>query len=67
MVWTPSKYRCYLLDGDRIAGVKIVKCVNDADAQIEAGKILAASSYKAIEIWDRSRKVSMISRTDTAA
>ena len=63
---TPTKYRCYLLDGDRIDAVEIIECENDA-AENEAGMILAASNYRALEVWDRARKVSMISRTDTAA
>ena len=58
-----TKYRCYLLIDDRIAEARIVECASDAEALLEADRLLAASSCTAAEIWDRERQVSIISRT----
>jgi hypothetical protein len=63
---TASHYRCYFLNGERIAAVEVVECDDDAAAVIEADRILAASSYKSIEVWDRGRRVSIISKKVSA-
>ena len=62
-----TKYRSYLLDIDRIAAVCIIECDNDAAALQEVGRILETSPCTAAEIWDRTRKVSIISKKNTAA
>jgi hypothetical protein len=63
----PIKYRCYLLDMDRIAAMQVVEADDDAAAVLEADKILASSPCTAAEIWDRERRVSIISRKSSAA
>jgi hypothetical protein len=62
-----TKYRCYLLDQDRIAAQEIIECEDDAAALLEADRILATSPCTAAEIWDRDRRVSIISRKSSAA
>ena len=62
-----APYRCYLLDMDRIAAMQVVECENDADAVLEADKILALSTCTAAEVWDRDRKVPILSRKSPAA
>jgi hypothetical protein len=62
-----NKYRCYLLNLDCIAAVKVLEADGDAAAVLEADKILATSSCTAAELWDRERRVSIISRKSPAA
>jgi hypothetical protein len=62
-----TKYRCYLLDQDRISAVHVIEGEDDAAAMLEADRILAASSFTTAEVWDRERKVSIISRKEEAA
>jgi len=62
-----ANYRCYFINGERIAAVEAISCDDDAAALLEADKILAASHYRSIEIWDGPRKVAIISREDPAA
>jgi hypothetical protein len=62
-----TKYRCYLLDINRIAAEEMIECEDDAAALLEADRILAASPGTAAEIWDGERKVSIISRKPSAA
>ena len=59
-------YRCYLLTEDHIIDVRVVDCETDADALLEADRILATSSCTAAEVWDRQRQVSMIARPSAA-
>jgi hypothetical protein len=54
-----TTYRCYLLNGERIAAVEGDE---DATAVREADRILAASNYKTAEVWDGTRMVSIIGR-----
>jgi hypothetical protein len=61
------KYRCNLLDMDRIASMHVVEADDDAAALLEVDRILAASPCTAVEIWDRSRKVAILGRRQTAA
>ena len=56
------KYRCYLLDGDHISAVEIIEAPDDGTAQLQAGRMLEASSHASAELWDRDRKVSTISK-----
>jgi hypothetical protein len=60
-------YRCSLLDVDRVVCAVVITANDDAGALLEAEKILAASSYTAAEVWRGVRKVSLISRAETAA
>ena len=62
-----TKYRCYLLNNERIPSMQVIECEDDAAAVIEADRILAASPCMAADIWDRDRRVSLISRKNTAA
>jgi len=45
----------------------IIECDDDATALLEADRLLASSAQKSVEVWDRSRKVSILSRNTTAA
>jgi hypothetical protein len=62
-----NRYRCYLLDIDRIVAVCVIECDNDAAALQEVGRILEASPCTTAEIWDCTRKVSIISKKNIAA
>lgn len=51
-------YRCYLLNkAGTIAGVEIIDCDGDGDAQQAALKILRERSPHAVEVWDEARQV----------
>jgi hypothetical protein len=50
---------------NRIAAVDVIYCDTDAVAQPRADKLLAASDYPGIEIWDRSQVVYRSRKTDT--
>lgn len=62
-----TKYRCYLLIRDRVSAMQVIEAEDDAGAVLEADRILATSPCTAVEIWDRDRRVSLISRNETAA
>jgi hypothetical protein len=57
-----TNYRCYFLNGERIAAVEAITCDDDAAALLEADKILAASHHRSIEIWTGKRRVAILSR-----
>jgi hypothetical protein len=57
-----TKYRCYLMQDDRIAAVQVIEGDDDEGALLEADRILASSHYAAAEVWDRSRKVWILNR-----
>jgi hypothetical protein len=58
-------YRSYYLDAiDRVASVDVIQCDTDADAKARADRLLFASSHLGIEIWDRSRMVNRVRKTD---
>lgn len=57
-----KKYRCYLLDSNRMAAVQVIECDDDAAALIEAFGLLASSPGTAAEVWDGARQVSIISQ-----
>lgn len=61
-----TNYRCYFLNGERIAAVEAIECDDDAAAILEADKILATSKYRSIEVWAGARRVGILSREDTA-
>jgi len=52
-------YRCYLLtDDDHIAGARILKCADDAEAERQGREVIAAERrFAAVEIWDGARRV----------
>jgi hypothetical protein len=62
-----SKYRCYLLDQDRIAAMQVIECEDDATALLEAGRILEKSPCTAAEVWKLDRRVALVSRRSSAA
>ncbi len=62
-----TRYCCYLLDIDRIAAICIIECDDDAAALQEAGHIVDTSPCSAVEVWDRTRKLSIIWKKDVAA
>jgi hypothetical protein len=62
-----TKYRCYLLDMERIAAMQVIEASDDAAAVLEADRILAASPSTSAEVWDCERRVSIISRKNSAA
>ena len=61
------KYRCYLLDIDRITAMHVIPADDDAGAVLEADRILATSPCTVAEVWDRDREVSIITRKQSAA
>ena len=62
-----TKYRCYLIEADRIAAINVIECESQADAVLEADRLLAASPCTSAEIWDRGLQVSIINRSPSAA
>ena len=62
-----TKYRCYLLDQNRMAAMQILECENDSAALIEAGRMLTASPFTSVEVWEGDREVSIVSRQSSAA
>jgi hypothetical protein len=57
-----TKYRCYLFEGDHIKAMEVIEAADDGTAQIEAGRILEASASTSAELWDRDRRVSILTR-----
>ena len=56
-------YRIYLLEqGDHIAAVRACDCPTDGDALLEAGAVLQASEYPAVEVWSGRRLVGMLTK-----
>jgi hypothetical protein len=56
-------YKFYLLeDGDHIVAVRDCDCPSDADALLEADAVLQASACPAVEVWNGSRRVGILSR-----
>jgi hypothetical protein len=63
-----TKYRCYLIRDEHIAAHEIIDCDDDATAVIEADRILSATTtYTQVEVWDRARMVSFISRKSSTS
>ena len=62
-----TNYRCYFLNGERIAAIEAIACGDDAAAILEADKILSASPYLSIEVWAGPRQVGIVSRKDPTA
>ena len=52
-------YRCYLLtDDDHIAGARVLKCADDAEAKRQGREVIAAERhFAAVEVWDGARRV----------
>jgi hypothetical protein len=56
-------YRCYLMIGQSIRGVEVVHCRQDADAILEAAKLLdSKSEFDLVEIWAGARIVGRFPR-----
>ncbi|HSE73500.1 MAG TPA: hypothetical protein VLB05_03230 [Dongiaceae bacterium] len=56
-------YRIHLLEhGEHIAAVGACDCPTDVDALLEADAMLQASQYSAVEVWNGSRLVGMLSK-----
>lgn len=62
-------YRCYLLDAQsHIASAEVIECPDDDAAKSRAREILAEKpGYRAIEVWDRDRRVHIHMSADGAA
>lgn len=61
-------YRCYLADeADRIRAVQNLTCEDDAAAMLQAEQILAASTHRVAEIWQRSRMVGKLVKAQQSA
>jgi hypothetical protein len=59
--------RCYFPDAaDHVATTEFVACATDAQAQVRADGLLAASGYPGIEVWDRGRRVYRARKVDAA-
>jgi len=53
-----TRYRCHLTDADdQIRAVENLDCVDDAAALLEAERLLAASRYQAVELWQQDRLI----------
>jgi hypothetical protein len=58
-------YPCYYLDAiDRLASVDVIQYDTDVDAKARANLLLLASAHFGVEIWDRSRMVYRVRKTD---
>jgi hypothetical protein len=55
-------YKFYLPEGEHIAAVRNCECTTDADAVLEADAVLQASKHPAVETWNGTRRVGMLSR-----
>jgi hypothetical protein len=63
----PNRYRCYFLEVDRIAALCLMECDNDPAAVIEAKQILESAPCTTVEVWNRDRRVSIVSKRRAAA
>jgi hypothetical protein len=60
---SPIAYRCYLMNGERIQGVRIFEAPDDAEVLIRAGGLLRTHpEHQAMEIWAGKRLVALLSR-----
>ena len=62
-----NQYRCILFENGRMAARMIIEADDDASAVLQAYKILEWTSCPSAELWDRGRRVSIISRKNSAA
>ncbi|WP_119300755.1 hypothetical protein [Dongia deserti] len=63
-----KSYRCYFTDvDDRIRSYEQIECENDAEATLEAQRLLAASRFPSAELWQGSRIVGRWGNTDAAS
>lgn len=58
----PLTYRCYLMMNGTVRAVHICDCRDDAEALIEAAKLLEGTTFEHIEIWQGRRIVGRIPR-----
>jgi hypothetical protein len=45
-----------------VSVMEVIEAADDGTAQIEAGRILEASASTSAELWDRDRRVSILTR-----
>ena len=56
-------FRCYFMNGDRILGVHINECADDAEAILMGWALLESTpEHPALEIWDGKRMVARLDR-----
>ena len=59
----PIIYRCYLMSGEHIKGVRVIECVNDRDVLLRAGELLETyPEHEMVEIWQGRRLVASVPR-----
>jgi hypothetical protein len=56
-------YRCYFMQGEHIQDVATVEAADDAEAFVEAERLLSSSAYPIIEIWLEKRLVGRFAHT----
>src|SRR5215470_8795529 len=57
----PVTYRCYLMTGEHIQGVRILQCIDDAEVVTRAAELLDASpEHSGVEVWQGKRLVERI-------
>ncbi len=61
-------YRCYLLDDTcHIAGVEVIECRDDGEAERRCEEVPAAHPERAgVEVWDGDRRVHVRMLSDVA-
>jgi hypothetical protein len=56
-------YRCYLMSGERIHGVQMFECRDDAEVILKASDLLESRpEFQNIEIWEGARLVARVPR-----
>jgi len=75
-VWAAEVLRCHVIlmkpphhfldAADHVATTESIACATDAQAQVRADGLLAASDYPAIEVWDHGRRVYRARKVDAA-
>jgi hypothetical protein len=58
-----SDYRCYFMQGGHIQDVATAAAADDAEAFLEAERLLSSSAYSIIEIWLEKRLVGRFAHT----
>jgi hypothetical protein len=58
-----AEYRCHYLHGDRVQGVKIFECPNDAEMIVQANELLDLDTEcNSVEVWAGARLVARLPR-----
>ena len=59
-----TTYRCYLMSGEHIQGVKVWDAPDDAEVLIKVGQLLKDHpEHSSIEVWEGKRLVAHLSRS----